>query len=163
MNWPLSWPIRKWFGVDGASSSWLADWYVRGLEFNNTSAPVDFVTNSSSFKPVFHSSSNRGRNANSLLFFGSSFVKGLNTSQKGFLLGNCNEANFCVLDLTCFQFSTFFFTDCNFLRSDKPKRKLLWAFSNWRNVWGLGTWFMIKHLDRWQPLLAPHFVDSPSL
>ena len=48
---------------------------MRGLEFNNTSAPVDFVTNSSSFKPVFHSSSNRGRNSNSLLFFGSSFFR----------------------------------------------------------------------------------------
>ena len=47
------WPIRKWVGVSGISSSGFADWYVRGLEFNNASAPVNAVVTSALSNTAF--------------------------------------------------------------------------------------------------------------
>ena len=39
---------NKWLGVSGIISVGLADWYVSGLEFNNASAPIHALVNSSS-------------------------------------------------------------------------------------------------------------------
>ena len=52
-KWPPTWPWRKWFGVEGVSSSGFEIWYVRGREFNRPSVHVNIVTNSSSLTSVF--------------------------------------------------------------------------------------------------------------